>query len=174
MANEINIRYAGPADAALVAELSRKTFFDTFASMNTKEDMELFLDTQFTIEKLVEEVSSPGNIFLLAFINNETAGYARLREDNNPEQLRGLPTLEIARIYALSDFIGKGVGKALMEKSFAIAKEKNKKWVWLGVWKENHRAVQFYKKYGFEIFGEHDFVLGKDIQKDWLMKKELI
>jgi len=45
--------------------------------------------------------------------------------------------------------------------------------VWLGVWEKNNRAISFYKKWGFEKFGEHSFTLGDDIQNDWLMKKEL-
>jgi ribosomal protein S18 acetylase RimI-like enzyme len=45
--------------------------------------------------------------------------------------------------------------------------------VWLGVWKENHRAIKFYERWGFEIFAEQEFILGNDHQIDWLMKKTL-
>lgn len=79
--------------------------------------------------------------------------------------------LEIARIYAVSSMIGKGIGSVLMEKSIEIAKEKEKKCVWLGVWQENQRAIDFYTRWGFEKFASHDFILGDDVQKDWLMKK---
>jgi ribosomal protein S18 acetylase RimI-like enzyme len=108
---------------------------------------------------------------LLAYHNTEVAGYARLREYNIPPGIGTIHTLEIARLYAVSSMIGKGVGSALMEKSIELAKEKQKTCVWLGVWQENQRAIDFYIRWGFEKFAAHDFVLGNDVQKDWLMKK---
>jgi len=29
--------------------------------------------------------------------------------------------------------------------------------MWLFVWTENHKAINFYKKAGFKIVGQHDF-----------------
>ena len=167
------IRYATEKDAELIADISRQTFYDTFSAVNTKENMDKFMIEKFTKENLMAEVGAPGNIFLLAYNNDEIVGYARLRENNNPKKLNGLSTLEIARIYATKNAIGKGVGKALMEKSISIAKEKGKQLIWLGVWKENQSAINFYTKWGFKIFDEHDFILGNDVQKDWLMKKTI-
>ena len=71
----------------------------------------------------------------------------------------------------MPDKIGKGVGKKLMEASIDIAKEKGKKALWLGVWENNQRAIDFYTKWGFQKFSEHAFMLGNEIQTDWLMKK---
>lgn len=169
----IIIRIATKDDAELIADISRQTFFDTFAPFNTKEDMDKFMNETFTKEKLMAEVAAPGNIFLMAYDGDEVVGYARLRENNNPKPLEGKQTLEIARIYVTQNSIGKGVGKALMKKAFAIAKEKAKQVVWLGVWEKNRRAIDFYKKWGLEKFSEHPFILGNDVQTDWLMKKEL-
>ena len=36
------------------------------------------------------------------------------------------------------------------------------------------KALQFYKRNGFEIFGEQIFTLGSDDQVDWLMKRLLL
>ena len=41
------------------------------------------------------------------------------------------------------------------------------------MWEKNQRAIDFYKAFGFEKFDETRFLLGKDIQNDWLMKKVL-
>jgi ribosomal protein S18 acetylase RimI-like enzyme len=81
--------------------------------------------------------------------------------------------VEIERIYSIREMIGKGVGKKLMEKCLAIAREKNKKEIWLGVWEFNYPAIEFYKRWGFEKFGEHHFPVGLDPQTDWLMKKRV-
>ena len=45
--------------------------------------------------------------------------------------------------------------------------------IWLGVWEHNQKAIEFYKKWGFEVFGKYIFVLGNDPQNDLLMKKEI-
>lgn len=169
----ISIRLATPADAVLIADLSRQTFYDSFAADNTPENMEKFMNEQFTREKLMAEVMDPAAIFLLATIAGEIAGYARLREGPNPPGLGDRPALEIARIYAATQAIGKGVGSALMQHCLQMAREKEKELVWLGVWEHNQRAIAFYTKWGFSKFGEHVFVVGDDPQTDWLMKKEL-
>jgi ribosomal protein S18 acetylase RimI-like enzyme len=169
----LSIRIAAKKDAALIADLSRKTFYETFDVFNTKEDMDKFMNEQFTHDALMNEVGAEGNIFLLAFDDELPVGYARMRENNNPPELQSKNAMEISRIYADSNSIGKGVGKTLMEKCIAIAKEKNKEIIWLGVWEKNERAIDFYHKWGFEKFSEHPFILGNDIQTDWLLKKNL-
>jgi ribosomal protein S18 acetylase RimI-like enzyme len=167
------IRHATKQDAELIADISRQTFYDTFAADNTKRDMDLFLNEQFTKGKLMLEVGARENIFLLAFDGDEVAGYAKLREDRSPAALKRFSTLEIARLYSMTHLIGKGVGKILMQSCLDIAKEKGKQVVWLGVWERNQRAIDFYTKWGFEKFGETSFQLGTDVQCDWLMRKIL-
>nr|WP_228115767.1 hypothetical protein [Sphingobacterium faecium] len=54
-----------------------------------------------------------------------------------------------------------------------MAIKRKSKYVWLGVWEENPRAINFYKKNGFEEFDKHVFILGDDEQTDILMKKIL-
>ena len=171
--NEIQIREATAADAELIAALSRQTFYDAFAGDNTKEDMDKFMNETFTREKLMKEVGAAGNTFLLAYDGDEAVGYVRLREATNPLLLEGGKALEVARIYVMQTSIGKGVGKALMERSIEIARQKNAGVIWLGVWENNTKAIAFYTKWGFKKFSEHVFMLGNDAQTDWLMKKLL-
>lgn len=169
----IFIRQGTLKDAALLADLSRETFSETFAGQNAQYDMQLFMDTQFTREALMQEPTLPGNQFFLAYADGEVAGYVRLLEGSPPTGLQHLDTLEIARIYVRHRWIGYGVGKALMEKSLQTAKKKGKQVLWLGVWEKNTAAIAFYTKWGFEKFGSHPFLLGTDVQTDWLMKREV-
>jgi len=170
----IQIRFCTEANASLIADLSRQTFYETFASENTAADMEKFMAEQFSREALMKEVGAEGNIFLLAYDNEAPVGYARMRESSNPPELGEKKSIEIARIYAAAALVGKGIGKALMQKCIDVATEKNKEVIWLGVWEKNQRAIDFYSKWGFEKFGTHLFLLGNDPQTDWLMKKELM
>ena len=169
----ITIEIADTSMADAIATLSRSTFYDTFAKDNTPEDMDLFLDHVFTHQALVAEVGAPNNIFLLAKEGDTLVGYARLREFNQPPELAGVETLEIARLYAITNSIGKGVGSMLMQRALDIARALNKSVAWLGVWEHNHRAIAFYRKWGFEKFADHLFMLGNDAQTDHLMKRKV-
>jgi ribosomal protein S18 acetylase RimI-like enzyme len=169
----ISICIANQEQAGLIADLSRQTFYETFAAVNTKENMDLFMNESFSTPALMKEVGAPGSIFLLAYIGEEPVGYARLRENNNPPELGNVRALEIARIYAIKKFIGKGVGSALMQQCIELARKKKLDMLWLGVFQENQPAIDFYSRWGFEKFATHIFMLGNDPQKDWLMKKTL-
>lgn len=171
--NSIIIRYANAADAGLIADLSRQTFYDTFAAVNTKEDMVLFMNKQFTREALIKEVEEGDGIFLLALEGEEAVGYARLREGEQHSEFNNESSIEIARLYALQSYIGKGVGKELMQECIRIARDMNRSIIWLGVWEKNGLAIRFYNKWGFEKFAEHDFILGTDVQRDCLMSKKI-
>lgn len=167
------IRLAGSEDAELIADLSRQTFYDSFAAQNTQEDMNRFMTEQFTREALMKEVVTEGNIFLLAYAGSEVAGYVRMRDGEKRPEFDNKTSVEVARIYAVQRSIGQGIGSALMQRCIDIASEMKREIVWLGVWEHNKRAIDFYSKWGFEKFAEHDFVLGNDVQTDWLMKKQL-
>jgi ribosomal protein S18 acetylase RimI-like enzyme len=169
----ISIRFGTPEDAALIADMSRQTFYETFASENSLENMEKFMRSQFSREALMKEVGAEDTIFFLAFDDEKPVGYVKMREGDKQPELDDKRAIEIARIYAVTDSIGKGVGSALMQKCIDVAKERNKEVIWLGVWEKNQKAIDFYTRRGFEKFGTHVFNLGDDPQTDWLMKKEL-
>ena len=169
----LTVRQAEVKDALMIAEISHLTFRHTFEAINSTKDMELFLNEQFTKGKIILEVSDPENTFMLAYADNRIAGYLKLREHRHTELPSENKAIEIARLYCMPGMTGKGVGALLMQTAIQVALEKNKDVLWLGVWEKNHRAIDFYQRWGFEKFGQTDFLLGTDIQLDWLMKKHL-
>ncbi|MBS1669174.1 MAG: GNAT family N-acetyltransferase [Bacteroidetes bacterium] len=169
--SSITIQTATVAQTADIANLSRITFYDTYAQFNTKENMDQFITEHFSIAALTSQINDHNNIFLIAYMDNQPVGYVKMREGKIPEGLGEEKAIEIERIYALKNVIGQGVGKSLMLESIATAKAKGKKMIWLGVWQQNSSALQFYKKFGFKEFGTHIFMLGEDPQTDFLMRK---
>ena len=168
----IVIKVAHISDAVLIADMSRKAFYDTFAEHNTKEDMDKFLSTQFTKRQLMAELGVEGNSFFIAYNDDLPAGYLFLKIETHPA-LGTDQAIAISRLYANKLSIGKGIGKALMTTAIGFAQTAYKDTIWLGVWEHNLRAINFYTSFGFEKFGEHDFILGDDVQRDWLMKLSL-
>jgi ribosomal protein S18 acetylase RimI-like enzyme len=169
----IKIRMASVEDAELVADMARRTFYETFARHNTEENMRIFLEEQYPREKQLAEVGAPGRRFLLAYAGEEAVGYASMREVEPPQGLQGERAIEIVQLYSEQKMIGRGVGAALMQACLDLAGQLGMDWVWLGVWEHNHRAIAFYQKWGFERFGDHIFLVGLDAQTDWWMKKRL-
>jgi len=167
-----NITIVAEKEAPLIAELSRETFSETYASYNTKENMELFMSGEFAYDKLIHEVGTPGTTFFLARYNNAPAGYAYLREGRQPGFEKN-EALEIVRIYVKANFKRQGIGKELIANCIRLAREKKIKFLWLAVWQKNKAAIDFYKSQGFHKFGKQVFMLGKDAQKDWQMKMDL-
>jgi ribosomal protein S18 acetylase RimI-like enzyme len=135
--------------------------------------MEVFMNEQFTKAELVREVQMSSNIFLMAYAGKKLAGYVKLRDGEKPVELRQLNCLEVARLYVTGELTGQGVGSVLMRHTIDLAREMNKDVVWLSVWEKNLRAYAFYKRWGFEKVGHQLFLLGKDLQNDWVMRKML-
>jgi ribosomal protein S18 acetylase RimI-like enzyme len=76
----------------------------------------------------------------------------------------------VQRIYVLQNFHGKNIGQLLLDEVKKIAQTTGVDYIWLGVWEENHRALQFYTKNGFVVFDKHVFKMGNDEQTDLLMR----
>ena len=169
----MKIRKINIDDLEALRNLSIQTFKETFEEVNTEEDMQKYLDENLSIEKLKSELENPNSEFYFAENNDEILGYLKLNfKDAQTEKLEE-NHFEIERIYVLKAFLGQKIGQILFDKAIEIGREKNLEYVWLGVWEENHRAIRFYGKNGFEIFGKHDFVLGEDVQTDLLMKMKI-
>ena len=153
--------------------IGRQTFLETFAGGNTQENMQQYLEEGFAIDKLTVELTNPYSEFYFAKIDNQVVGYLKINFGQAQTELNDNNALEIERIYVLKEFHGKKVGQILYDYAFERAKQANADYLWLGVWEENPRAINFYKKNGFIEFDKHIFRLGDDEQTDIMMKLQL-
>jgi GNAT superfamily N-acetyltransferase len=112
-------------------------------------------------------------MFLIAEVIGEAVGYARLRSGSAPPDIRGARPLEIVRFYSVQEWIGRGVGAALMQACLELALDKGHDTIWLDVWERNSRAIAFYGKWGFEVVGNQPFQLGQDTQNDFLLARPI-
>lgn len=169
----IFLRACTIGDIDILRELSLKTYYETFAHLNTPEDMAAYLEDAFNVERLTKELNDPNSSFFLLYAADSLAGYLKLNEAPSQTDINDPLSLEIERIYVSSEFQGTGLGRYLMEQAITIATERNKKYAWLGVWEKNEKAICFYKKNRFYEIGTHTFVMGEDVQSDYVMRKDL-
>lgn len=158
-------------DLLQLQEIGRLTFAETFSDANNDADMQQYLKDAFAIEKLKIEMEHPDTNFYFAECKDEVIGYLKLNFKHAQTERIDLNAMEIERIYVLKRFHGQRVGQFLFEQAMAIAHQQKVKFVWLGVWEKNARAIRFYEKNGFEVFDQHIFKLGDDEQIDFLMKR---
>jgi diamine N-acetyltransferase len=154
----------------LLQQISKLTFYETFSPFNSEENMKKYLKEQLSLDKLKSELTEKESVFYFARYENKVLGYLKLNFGKAQTELQDDKAFEIERIYVIKEFHGKQVGQLLYDKAIQLAKERKAPFVWLGVWEENPRAIQFYKKNGFVEFDKHLFVLGEDKQTDLMMK----
>jgi ribosomal protein S18 acetylase RimI-like enzyme len=175
VSESITIRQAATDEAQLLTDLAYTTFWDAFAHhpKNAPDDLNHYMRQAFNIEQLAVELADPKNIFLIAEIERETAGYAKVILDMIETGITATRPIELSRLYSHQKFLGQGIGQALMEACFTRARQEDRDVIWLGVWEYNPRAQRFYERNGFRIVGKHTFLLGSDPQTDLLMQKEI-
>jgi len=169
----MKVRYGNISDVTILSELGAKTFYNTFAKDNTQENIDAYIKGSFSSEIQLIELSEPDVIFLIAESESIAIGYAQLIMNSKDEAIKGTRPLEIRRIYASQEYLGKGVGKELMKATIREARQRGCDCVWLGVWEKNQRAIDFYKKWGFREVGTHLFSVGDDPQNDYVMELEM-
>lgn len=159
----------------MLTDLAYKTFWDAFAPhpKNAPDDLADYMRQAFGLDQITAELGDHKNLFLIAEIEGELAGYSKLIFDNIEPGITAERPVELSRLYSHQKFLGQGVGQALLNACFDRAKEAGCDAMWLGVWEFNPRAQRFYKKNGFREVGKHVFQLGNDSQTDLLMQREL-
>ncbi|MHA7128859.1 GNAT family N-acetyltransferase [Algoriphagus namhaensis] len=168
-----SIRPVLPEDLEDFVAMARKAFVEAYADQNTAKNIEHYLRESFTVEQISRELMQAGSHFFILKKENQIIGYTKVNQVPAQADIHDPESLEIARLYVLKAFQSQRFGQNLLEYALAFAKQNQKKYVWLGVWEHNPKAIRFYEKNGFEKFGTHPFPFGDEVQTDWLMRREV-
>jgi ribosomal protein S18 acetylase RimI-like enzyme len=170
---EVSIRRAEVEDAAVLAELARRTFVDTYATGYHSEDVHAYVEASFGPDTQADEIRDPRTVYLLAAVAGRLAGYVQLRAAPPPDGMEVDGPMEIARFYVAAEWHGHGVAGEMMRACAEHAVSSGARSLWLCVWKRNARAIRFYQKCGFTFVGEMDFTMGDDVQRDHVMARRI-
>ncbi len=164
---------AGIEHARLLADFSSRTFREAFELMTDPRDLEAYIATYYTPEEMIKELAERRSAVFVAEIENLWVGYAQLKAAIPPECVTGSNPLQLYRLYVARMHHGKGLGQMLMKKCYHFAEDKGYKTLWLSTWTKNTRAVDVYRKQGFETVGEQIFWVGSDPQQDLIMARNI-
>jgi GNAT superfamily N-acetyltransferase len=167
----ISYRDATAADAPAIDTLFRQSFTETFAHLYDPEDLDAFFSA-FTLAGWQAELANPDFVFRLAEDDGTLAGYAKLGPVSLPAEPAG-PAAELKQFYLLKPWHGAGVAQALMDWALAEARRRGAEELYLSVFIDNHRAKAFYARYGLEVVGRYDFMVGQQADHDLVMRAVL-
>lgn len=166
----LQIEKASREDLTILLQVARKAFVQAFTAGNKAENVQAYLEEAFTLSQFEKEIAVTSSSFFLAKVDEKAVGYIKLNETPSQTDIHDPDSLEIARLYLLEEYLGKGYGKQLLHFAFDLARKKEKTYLWLGVWEHNTKAIRFYEKNGLRIFGSHPFPFGDELQTDYLMR----
>lgn len=143
-------------DFSTVRKILLETWFNTYTFI-PEEDIRFHLEKFYTIEKLQQLYTDSNTNCFMAEVNENPIGWMKLY--NNEDQKR----FYVSSHYVLPDYQGFGIGRKLLEAAESLAGKMNYDRIWLGVMKDNIKALNWYKKIGFYFIEEEPFQMGKTI-----------
>ncbi|MBK8565005.1 MAG: GNAT family N-acetyltransferase [Saprospiraceae bacterium] len=150
-----------PADLPVLAALARKALWESHGHSCAHEDMAAYIAHRLSDEALLAELLDERNTFRWIHHEGHAAGYSKIILNCPHEFVAAQNVTKMERLYLLESFHGLGLAQQLFDHNLDIAKQAKQAGIWLYVWKENHRAVAFYQKMGFEIVGEGLFKISE-------------
>ena len=164
-------RDAEPADAALLAEIGRRTFAETFGHLYSSENLAAFL-ANHNEANWRSEVEDPAYSVRIVEADGEPVAYAKIGPPSLPFDPRG-PSVELRQIYVLEPWQGRGIAQELLAWAIAEAKRRGACDLYLSVFVDNHRARRFYERYGFTFVGTYAFMVGDHEDEDHVLRLAL-
>jgi diamine N-acetyltransferase len=151
--DEIILRNWSKEDFPIVKNILITTWKDTYSFIPEK-DILVHFEKFYSEDRLIEILNDPFSKGILAEVNLVSAGWMKLFEDIINKKFF------ISSLYVLPEFQGYGLGKKLLHEAYTIANKKQFKKVWLGVMKQNIKALEWYKNLGFVFVEEEPFQMG--------------
>lgn len=167
----ITYRDAATHDAALLPDLFRTSFTDTFGHLYDPKDLAAFL-AGFTEEAWRGELAQPDLKLRLAEEDGRAVGFAKVSDPTLPVEI-ARATIELRQLYILKPWQGAGIAAELMDWALGEARARGADDMILSVYIDNHRARRFYARYGFELVGEYAFMVGGHADRDLIMRARL-
>lgn len=168
-ADRIAVRSAGVADADKLSLVSDATFLESFAHEIPGDAMLAHCRTKHAPDHLSELLTNGAKAWL-AEIDGTPVGYALLIPVPELDAAQE-GDVELKKIYVLSRFQGTGTAQRLFAE--VLAATKGNKRLLLGVKDDNHRAIAFYKRQGFETIGTRQFNVGGELYDDLVLGRDL-
>jgi len=147
----------GLEDAKLLCNIARLSFMESHGHSASPEDVNAYINEKYSDAAFIEELNNATNIYHLIYHDGHAAGFSKIVMDFSYAGAGVTNITKMERLYLLKAFYDLKLGHELLRYNIELAKRNGQAGMWLYVWKENERAVNFYTRAGFRITGSHDF-----------------
>lgn len=167
----VTFRLISVGEVEHLRDVAAKSFLAAYAGQIEDALMHDYLGETHSTEVLTKELATEGTYYYFAIHEGIESGFLMLEHPQTHPGLDLKPAVFIHRIYLLPEYWSLGLGSEMMAFCEAFARERGADWIWLQVWRENLRALKFYRRWGFEEFATTDFILGEVVHDDLLLKR---
>lgn len=164
----ISYRDARPDDGPALRTLFAESFVETFGHLYRPSDLKEFLEGN-TDAKWQTNLADPDVSIHIAEVEAKLVGFVELAPKKLPYET-DQPAIELRRLYLRSSAHGRGIADELMGWALGEATARGARELVLSVYVDNHRARRFYERYGFEVVGRYDFMVGSHADEDLILK----
>jgi ribosomal protein S18 acetylase RimI-like enzyme len=168
---DLLIRPAVPADVERLCALAVHTFRQTYRGLSDPDEIEDYVRTAFAPDAVGAWLRETASRTLLALLDSQVAGYARVRRSIPPACVEGPEPAELARLYLDASAHGKGHGAAMMRACMAEARALGAQTIWLSAYDRNRRALEFYAAWEFVVVGTRPFEFGGRLYADPVLQR---
>lgn len=167
------IRKAHSGDVQELIGVGRRTFMETYAADNDPGNIQLYMDMTYTQDRIEANLADPQATYLMLYVDQDLVGFALLKAGPAPECVSGTHPLHLRQLYVDRAHQGQGLGSALIDTCLAEGRQQGYDQLWLAVWEHNPKAQGFYHRQGFEQVGSCEFIIGKEVQQDWILCRSM-
>lgn len=154
-------------DIETIQNIALPTWKATYSEILSSEQMEYMLEMMYSNESLTAQLSDNNQTFLLACEDNKKLGFVSFEVVGNEDKVK------LHKLYVLPDQQGKRIGETLIKEVEKRAAAAKKIAVQLNVNRFN-KALNFYKRVGFEIIEEVDVEIGNGyLMEDYVLEKRV-
>lgn len=162
------IKYADINELQIIRQLAYEIWPSAYGNILSQSQLAYMLDKIYSVSSLQNQLLVLKHQFLIVLENQIPVAFASFSSHNNDPH-----TYHLHKIYVLPGQQGKKVGKQILDHVIAQIKTSGATALQLNV-NRNNKAIDFYKKQGFEIIREEDIDIGEGyFMNDYVMEKKL-
>ena len=173
MVESLQMRTPTMDDLARLSALGRETFVETFGSRYPLVDLQTFLQQVYSESAVATELNDSQLRFQVIDDGQELVAFTKIGPVHVPLDKPPDDGMEIWQLYVRQRLLGRGLGTQLMQWADRQFIASGASQVFVSVFSENHRALRFYQRHGFGKFGEYGFRVGTQIDREWIMCRQL-
>lgn len=157
----IKITQANREHSQIISEIGKQAFWESHGHSASKEYINSFIAKTYNEAAINKEFKNTNILYHLVSFNDKIAGFSKIELSSSNVNIKDPNITKLDRLYLLKEFYGKNLGAKLVDLIIELSKQNQQNGIWLAVWKENQKALNFYLKAGFKIVGEFNFKISE-------------